>query len=249
MIQSDDAPWQIAWTIEEEIALAKGWVAVSKNNKYGNARKEHGFWCEESGAFDEDYINKELNHYQVKTGNTFKHRHCWEILKDNSKWITQKLLKFTTKSEEGNKRHKSSDSSSFNTESGDASINLNTNVGDNGEDEVQEIRRIVDRDKTRAAAKNKGSKALRSSTMNDDALARLLVTEMITQKKEERLAFIEIKMRKVECRKLEVAAQEYRAHQEDIRFYLQPYDHLTGDQRMVMDEARSTIKAKYNLQY
>ncbi|GKD50585.1 hypothetical protein Tco_1279561 [Tanacetum coccineum] len=44
-------------------------------------------------------------------------------------------------------------------------------------------------------------------------------------------------------------AQEYRARQEDIRFYLQPYDHLTGDQRMAMDEARAAIKAKYNLQY
>ncbi|GKD68317.1 hypothetical protein Tco_1322407 [Tanacetum coccineum] len=46
MIQSDDAPRQIAWTTEEEIALAKGWVAISENSKHGNARKEHGFWCE-----------------------------------------------------------------------------------------------------------------------------------------------------------------------------------------------------------
>ncbi|GJU06343.1 hypothetical protein Tco_1122773 [Tanacetum coccineum] len=37
MIQSDDAPQQIAWTTEEEIALAKGWVAISENSKYGNA--------------------------------------------------------------------------------------------------------------------------------------------------------------------------------------------------------------------
>ncbi|GJV80036.1 hypothetical protein Tco_1515906 [Tanacetum coccineum] len=34
------------------------------------------------------------------------------------------------------KRHKSSGSSSFNAESGEASINLNTNVGDNDEDDV-----------------------------------------------------------------------------------------------------------------
>ncbi|GKC77125.1 hypothetical protein Tco_1127899, partial [Tanacetum coccineum] len=63
--------------------------------------------------------------------------------------------------------------------------------------------------------------------------------------KEERLAFIKIKRRKVKCREREVAAQKYRARQEDIRFYLQPY----GDQRMAMDEARAAIKAKYNLQY
>ncbi|GJW97698.1 hypothetical protein Tco_0179506 [Tanacetum coccineum] len=136
---------------------------------------------------------------------------------------------------------------SFNTESGDASINMNTNVVD--EDEVQEIRRPGGRDKARAAAKNKGSKAPGSSTMNDDALARLMVTETITQEKAERLAFMEIKRREVECHEREVATQEYRAQQEDIRFYLQPYDHLTGDQRLAMDEARAKIKAKYNLHY
>ncbi|GKD99577.1 hypothetical protein Tco_1387561 [Tanacetum coccineum] len=37
---------QIAWTTEEEIALAKGWVAVSENSKHSNARKQDGFWCE-----------------------------------------------------------------------------------------------------------------------------------------------------------------------------------------------------------
>ncbi|GJW89512.1 hypothetical protein Tco_0164852 [Tanacetum coccineum] len=42
-------------------------------------------------------------------------------------------------------------------------------------------------------------------------------------------------------------AQEHQARQEDIKFYLQPYDHLTEDQRMAMDEARATINAKYNL--
>ncbi|GJQ88914.1 hypothetical protein Tco_0000053 [Tanacetum coccineum] len=45
-IQSDDVPRQTAWTIEEEIALAKGWLAVFENNKHGNARRQDGFWCE-----------------------------------------------------------------------------------------------------------------------------------------------------------------------------------------------------------
>ncbi|GKD68316.1 hypothetical protein Tco_1322406 [Tanacetum coccineum] len=61
--------------------------------------------------------------------------------------------KFATESEGGSKRQKSSGSSSFNTESGDASINLNTNAGDNDEDEVQKIRRTMGWDKARAAGK------------------------------------------------------------------------------------------------
>ncbi|GKE92230.1 ALP1-like protein, partial [Tanacetum coccineum] len=159
MIQSDDAPRQIAWTNEEEIVMAKGWVAVLENNKYGNARKEHGFWCEESGASDDDYINMALIHYQAETGNTFKYCHCWEVLKDSPKWKETEHPKFATKSERGSKKQKSSGSSSFNTESRDASINMNTNAGDNNKDEVQKIRRTMGRDKARAAGKNKGPKA------------------------------------------------------------------------------------------
>ncbi|GKA66643.1 hypothetical protein Tco_0766451, partial [Tanacetum coccineum] len=45
-IQSDDAPRQIAWTSEEEIALCKGWVYIFKNNRVGNTWKDVGFGCE-----------------------------------------------------------------------------------------------------------------------------------------------------------------------------------------------------------
>ncbi|GKB55007.1 hypothetical protein Tco_0905760 [Tanacetum coccineum] len=65
--------------------------------------------------------------------------------------------KFATESKGGSKRHKSSGYSSFNTESGDG--------------------------QARADGKNKWSKASGSSTINDDALARLMVTEMTAQEK------------------------------------------------------------------
>ncbi|GKA94790.1 ribonuclease H-like domain-containing protein [Tanacetum coccineum] len=129
-----------SWTIEEEIALAKGWLAISKNNKHGNSRRQTSFWYE----------------------------------------------------------------------SGEASINLNTNVGDNDEDDVQEIRRPGGKDKARAARNNKWSKASGSSSVNEDALARSMVTEMTAQEKEQREKFLELKMREVECREREIAIQEYR---------------------------------------
>ncbi|GKD34787.1 hypothetical protein Tco_1250296 [Tanacetum coccineum] len=186
-IQTDDAPRQIAWTTKKEIALAKGWRAVSENSQHGNARKKYGFWCEalayierktkqegrqtndivESGAGDEDYVQKAMSHYQAETGHPFK---LW--------------------SEGSSKRHKLSGSSSFSTESVDVSINLNTTVAD--EYEVREIRRPGGRDKARAAAKNKGSKASGSSTMNDDALARLMVNEMTSAEVQQREAFMEL---------------------------------------------------------
>nr|GEX62993.1 hypothetical protein [Tanacetum cinerariifolium] len=175
MIQSVHAPRKIAWTYEEEIALAKGWVVISVNKKYGNARNEYGFWCEvleymetktkqygcrtydmESGAGDEYYVNRAIIHYQVT--------------RDTSHLV---LVRSTQ--------------------------SLNTNVGDNDEDEVKKIRRTMGRDKARAVGKNKRSKASGSSTMNDDALARLMVTEMTTHKKEQREAFLKIKRMEVEC--------------------------------------------------
>ncbi|GKA91685.1 ALP1-like protein [Tanacetum coccineum] len=196
MVQSEDAPRQTPWTMQEEIALCKGWLAVSENSKQGNSRKTSGFWCDVlsyvesktgqygkrtydmSGAGDEDYIQKALIHYQIDTGIPFKLRHCWEILKDHPKWQEIAIPTFNTGSEVSSKRHKSSGSSSFNAESGEASINLNTNVGDNDEDDVPEIpQRPQGRDKAKAAGKKKGSKssASASSSVNEDALARLMV--------------------------------------------------------------------------
>ncbi|GJS37121.1 hypothetical protein Tco_0535503, partial [Tanacetum coccineum] len=70
-----------------------------------------------------------------------------------------------------------------------------------------------------------------SSSMNDEALARLTVFELamhneraIGMKKEECLAFMEIKKREL-------------------------YDHLTGDVLSRMEALRAEIKAKWNLSY
>ncbi|GJZ96342.1 hypothetical protein Tco_0668676 [Tanacetum coccineum] len=130
-------------------------------------------------------------------------------------------------------------------QSGKASINLNTNVGDNDEDEVQETQRPQGRDKAKGAGKKKGSKssasASASSNVNEDALARLMVTEMTAQEKQERLAFLDIKWREAECLEQEI-------EQQDTRLYLQQYNHLTGDQRKAMDAVKARIKAKYNLE-
>ncbi|GJW06272.1 hypothetical protein Tco_1568695 [Tanacetum coccineum] len=84
------------------------------------------------------YKQGEIADYEVETGTTFKHRHCWEILKKIPKWMQIKVPKFTAKFGGGSKRYKSSGYSSFNTESGEASINRNTIVGDDEEDEFTE---------------------------------------------------------------------------------------------------------------
>ncbi|GKB65578.1 hypothetical protein Tco_0921764 [Tanacetum coccineum] len=115
-------------------------------------------------------------------------------------------------------------SSSFNTESGDASINLNANARDGDEDDVEELPRPIGREKAKGLKKKVTGSSLSPASMNDEALARLMVSELATQseiamamKKEEHATFLEIKMREVECRERENAMQEYIQHQEDIR--------------------------------
>ncbi|GJV63533.1 RNA-directed DNA polymerase, eukaryota, reverse transcriptase zinc-binding domain protein [Tanacetum coccineum] len=119
-------------------------------------------------------------------------------------------------------------SSSFNTEFGEASINLNVDVGDDEEDEVQEIRRPSGKDKAKGYMKKKGSRSSGSSSTNEEALARLMVSELAMHNER---------------------AIEYIQRQEDMRFYMQPYDHLTGDALNHMEALRAEIKAKYNLPY
>ncbi|GKD89418.1 hypothetical protein Tco_1364925 [Tanacetum coccineum] len=90
----------------------------------------------ESGAGDADYVQRAMIHYEIDTGLPFKLRHYWKILKDHPKCQEIAIPSFNTGFEGGSERHKSTGSSSFNTESGEASINLNTNVDNNDEDEV-----------------------------------------------------------------------------------------------------------------
>ncbi|GKA35233.1 reverse transcriptase domain-containing protein [Tanacetum coccineum] len=193
-IQSDDAPQHIAWINAEEIALSKGWIYVSENNIIGNTEKEAGFWSEIL-----KYMESKTKQYGSRTLQESG------ILKGSPKWMQSEVSKFAAKSREGSgKIYKTFASSSFNTESVKTSINPNVDVGDDEEDEVQEIRRPIGRDKAKDAAKKKGLRALGSSSMNDEALARLMVSEMATQnehaiemQREERLAFLEIKRREV----------------------------------------------------
>ncbi|GKD04207.1 hypothetical protein Tco_1179181 [Tanacetum coccineum] len=111
-------------------------------------------------------------------------------------------------------------------------------------------------DKARGSKKKGAGSSGSSVNMNDEALVRLMVSELSTQtasvvamKKEERTAYMEIKRREMECRKRKLEMQAYMQHQEDMRFYMQPYDHLTGEQLAHMEAMRAGIKAKYNLPY
>ena len=102
------------------------------------------------------------------------------------------------------------------------------------------------RDKAKAL-KKKGARSL-GSTLNERALAKLMVFEYVSQneraiamKKEERAEFLAIKKRDLEV-------HEYKERQ-DLMFYMQSYDHLTGVAREQMKVIRAGIKTRCDLQF
>ncbi|GKB38496.1 hypothetical protein Tco_0883438, partial [Tanacetum coccineum] len=128
------------------------------------------------------------------------------VLRHSPKWWDQEVLKFLTNKNDA-KRSKKFGSSSFNTKFGDASINLNVSARDDDEDDVHVLPLPIDRDKAKGLKKKVVGSSGSSASMNDEALARLMLSELATQnktvmamKKEECATFLEIKRREVECR-------------------------------------------------
>nr|GEX40297.1 hypothetical protein [Tanacetum cinerariifolium] len=148
----------IPWTTEKETTLCKGWVRTSEDSVKGNIRKDRRFWIDiikymhetcpithhrtydmtyTSGASDSDYLQRALTDYQAEYGVPFTLLHCWEALKDSEKCRSGEIPKFMQERQDGmNKRYKSSGCSSFNTnDSGEGSINMNTTVETEDENE------------------------------------------------------------------------------------------------------------------
>ncbi|GJW48008.1 zinc finger BED domain-containing protein RICESLEEPER 2-like protein, partial [Tanacetum coccineum] len=175
-----------------------------------------------SEARDEDYFAKALLDYEVEFRIPFTLRHCWEVLRHSLKWWEQEVPRFGGTKNDA-KRSKTFWSSSFNTEYEDANINLNVDARDDDEDDVQELQRLIGRDKAKGLKKKGAGSSGSSSSMNDEVLDRLMVSELATQtesamaiKKEERAAFLEINRREVVCRERELEIQKYKQRQKDI---------------------------------
>lgn len=121
--------------------------------------------------------------------------------------MTLKLNFFLSKeTNERSKRYKSSGSSSFCPESRGESINLNDDAGgDDEENEVQEVLRPTGRDKAKALKEKGVSKS--GSSANDEALAKMMISEMAHQterdnelKRKQRAEWMAVKMKEVEAR-------------------------------------------------
>nr|GEY11745.1 hypothetical protein [Tanacetum cinerariifolium] len=169
--QNKDASWSTACTNEEEIALCKGCVHVSENSVVGNARWESRFWTEVLRYVENKTKAPDLRTYDMvnkkwKTVRPNVDRYCgvYAIMRRaqlsgavDEDYYAMALLDYEV--EHGmtftlpSKRHNTFGSNSFNTEYENTCINLNVDVGDDEEDEVQELRRPMGWDKAKCLKK------------------------------------------------------------------------------------------------
>nr|GEU53362.1 hypothetical protein [Tanacetum cinerariifolium] len=194
----------IPWTPEEETALCKGWVRTFKDSVKGNMRNERGFWIDILKASDIDYLQRLLIDYQAEYG---------EESVDGK-----------------NKRYKSRGSSSFNTkDSGEGSINLNTTVGTEDENEVEEVEEIhrprpIGRDQ--AKGKMKAGSASSASSFDVAELEKMIASEYVmvsdpynTQKKQEMSELLKIKNQELELKAAELEIRRMENRQRDEALY------------------------------
>ncbi|GKC11575.1 ribonuclease H-like domain-containing protein [Tanacetum coccineum] len=230
----------IPWTPEEETALCKGWVRTSEDRVKGNMRNERGFWinilkymhdtCPITQRRTNDMVNGKLktvsprvctfcgvyaNVVQMYTSGASDTDYLQRPLID---YLQRVLIDYQAEQEREdgkNKRYKSSGPSSFNKkDSGEGSINLNTTVGSEDENEVEEVEevrrpRLMGRDQ----AKRKMKAGSTSSTSSFDVaeLAKMMASEYVMasdpyniQKKQEMSELLKIKNRELELKAAEL---------------------------------------------
>ncbi|GJW34674.1 RNA-directed DNA polymerase, eukaryota [Tanacetum coccineum] len=146
-----------------------------------------------SGAGDADYLQRAVTDYHVEYRVPFTLLHCREVLKECDKWNSGEVPLFMQ--EKG--------------------INLNTSVGDEEEEEVDEVRRPRPMGRDQAKRKMKaGSVGSSASSFDVEALAKMMTNEYVMasdsyniQKNQEVSELLQIKKQELE---LKVAELEIR---------------------------------------
>ncbi|GKA74342.1 RNA-directed DNA polymerase, eukaryota [Tanacetum coccineum] len=165
------------------------------------------------GAGDANYLQRAMTNYHAEYGVPITLLHCWEMLKECDKWSSGEVSLFMQEKEEGkNKRYKSSGSSSFNTkESGEGSINLNTTIGDEEENKVEEVRRPRPMGRDQAKRKMKAGSASSASSFDVEALAKMMANEYVMasdsyniQKNQEMSELLKIKKQELKLKAAEL---------------------------------------------
>ncbi|GJU49655.1 glutathione S-transferase T3-like protein [Tanacetum coccineum] len=180
-------PGRLRGHIRKKLRCVKVGLTFPKNSMIGNSGKEAGFWCTVLA-----YMESKTKQYGRRT---------YDMV--NKKWKTVRPAVVRLCGVYGNVMRRAQESGATDEDYFEmALMDYQAEAGTTFKyHHCWEILKnsLKWMDKARDVAKKKGSRASGSSSANDEALARLMVTEMASQEKEERLVVLEIKRREVEC--------------------------------------------------
>ncbi|GKE57916.1 reverse transcriptase domain-containing protein [Tanacetum coccineum] len=134
--KKNDKEFVEPWTIEEEIALCKAFVAKSEDSIEGNGKKAVGFWREVAEHFHEEMGEDKRSYDSINY--KWKNRIRSKILKDHPKWKKVEMPKFYKSKQSYSKKSRTSENmSQGNSDSAHISMNQNDEAVDSEDVEAQ----------------------------------------------------------------------------------------------------------------
>ncbi|GKE25354.1 glutathione S-transferase T3-like protein [Tanacetum coccineum] len=199
---------------------------------------------------------------------------CWKILKDYPKWKKVKMPKFYKSKKSSSKKSRTSETTSQgNSDSAHIGLDLNDESADSEDVDVQEV--AMDRDRAKKKASSSGARS-ETSIAGDSSLvdALLSATSFFSQRKESSSEYLRIKERELELEdqkrrelgeleRLKIAQrdkeldlqqkmfefQQQQKWEEDIKYYNEDHEHLTGRALSTALMLKKKIKERWNLDY
>ncbi|GJY44563.1 hypothetical protein Tco_0432776, partial [Tanacetum coccineum] len=224
-LKKSDKEFVEPWTIEEEVALCKAWVSASKDSIEGNGKKASGFWMEVTEYFHKKWANRK-----------------------------EATIRLTANGKIGFILRTSETTSQGNSDSAHIGLDLNEEAADSEDVDVQE----------------------ETSIAGDPSLvdALLSATPFFSQRNESSFEYLRIKGRELELEdqkrwelgeleRLKIAQrdkeldlqqkmfefQQQQKWEEDIKYYNEDHEHLTGRALSTALMLKKKIKERWNLDY
>ncbi|GKB22797.1 hypothetical protein Tco_0862198, partial [Tanacetum coccineum] len=246
--KKNDKEFVEPWTIEEEIALFKAWVAKSEDNVEGKGKKAAGFWTEVAGHFHEEMGEDKRSYDSVNCKWKNRIRHKVEMPKF-----------YKSKKSSSKNSRTSKNTSQENSDSAHIGVNLNDEAADSEDVEAQEVPALMGRDRAKKKGSSSGARS-ETSIAGDPCLVDALLskftmaaTPFFTQRKESSSKYLRIKESELELEerkrqeqgeleRLRIAQREKELDLQQKMFEFQQQQKFEEDLRIAR---RALIQMKY----
>ncbi|GJY39478.1 glutathione S-transferase T3-like protein [Tanacetum coccineum] len=218
---------------------------------YNSVRDRH-----QSGSCDNTVYQEAELEYRTIYNAPFTLTECWKILKDHPKWKKVEMTKFYKSKQSSSKKSRTSENTSQgNSDSTHIGMNLNDEAADSEDVEAQEVPAPI-------------------SGLRRKDHHLVLVRKLQLQRKESSSEYLRIKERELELEerkrqeqgeleRMRIAQrekeldlqqkmfefQQQQKFKEDLKYYNEDHDHLTGRALSMALFLKKKIKERWNLDY